>query len=82
MLTPYQLQRQTRLAQPYVEDLPEARAIDNLILLFDVVETLELTVPQMTTIFGATALTYVTELAYGAPEGKPAVAPAGALAGA
>jgi|GEM_PF-2349962 len=73
MLTQYQLQRLRRLAQPYVEDLPATRAIDNLIVIFDVLETIELSAAQMTTIFGATALTYVTELIYGAPEQRVAV---------
>ena len=81
MLTPYQLASLRRLAQPYVEDLPEPRAIDNLILLFDVLETMELSVPQMTVIFGDVALTYVTELVYGEPKGRTPllalVAPAG-----
>lgn len=65
MLTDEQLRRLRTLAHLYVEELPDARALNNLILIFDICEILTLTADQLETVFGAAALQWVTGLVYG-----------------
>lgn len=65
MVTNEQLGRIRNLVQLYVEELPDERALDNLILLFDVCEILELPTERLEAIFGAEALRWVTGLVYG-----------------
>ena len=66
MLGDEQLGRLRILAHLYVEELPDARSVDALILLFDICEILMLIGDQLETVFGAETLRWVTGLVYGA----------------
>ena len=67
MITSDQFNRLRRLVQILSRALPEPRALDALVLLFDVLEILELSQEQMQALFGPAALRYITELVYGSP---------------
>jgi hypothetical protein len=64
-LTPYQLARLRDLAGEYVGALPDGRALEALLLLYDVLEVFELSPGSLETVFGAGALRAITGLVYG-----------------
>lgn len=65
MLGDEQLGRLRNLAQLFVEELPDVRSVNALILVFDICEILALTADQLETVFGAETLRWVTGLVYG-----------------
>jgi hypothetical protein len=73
MVTNEQLKRIRDLAQLNVEKMPDAQALDALVLLYDMCEILELPAERLAQVFGAEALTLVTGLVYG--EGRVATTP-------
>jgi hypothetical protein len=64
-LTPYHLTRLRDLAGEYVSALPDARAQEALLLIYDLLEIFELSPGQCETVFGPDALRYVTGVVYG-----------------
>lgn len=64
-LTPYQLARLRDIAGEYVGALPDGRALEALLLIYDLLEIFALSPGQCETVFGTEALRGLTELVYG-----------------
>jgi hypothetical protein len=64
-LTPYQLARLRDIAGEYVSALPDPRAREALLLLYDLFEIFALSPGQCETVFGTEALRHLTELVCG-----------------
>lgn len=64
-LTPYQLTRLRDIAGDYAAALPDSRALDALLLVYDLLEVFELSSGQCETVFGVETLRYLTGITYG-----------------
>lgn len=64
-LTPYQLTRLRDIAGDYAAALPDSRALDALLLIYDLLEVFELSSGQCETVFGGETLRYLTGITYG-----------------
>ncbi|MFZ1771798.1 MAG: hypothetical protein WAU00_21485 [Caldilinea sp.] len=71
MVSDKQLARLRNLAQLYSEELPDGRALDALVLLFDVCEILGIAPEKLERVFGPAVLTWVTGLVYGEGTAPP-----------
>ena len=71
MVSDKQLARLRNLAQLYSEELPDGRALDALVLLFDVCEILGIAPEKLDRVFGQAVLTWVTGLVYGEGTAPP-----------
>ena len=78
-LSPYQLTRLRDIAGDYAAALPDSRALDALLLIYDLLEVFELSSGQRETVFGVETMRYLTGITYGecAKGGAPAEAAAG-----
>ena len=64
-LSPYQLTRLRGIAGDYAAALPDSRALDALLLIYDLLEGFELSPGQCETVFGVETLRYLTAITYG-----------------
>ena len=64
-LSPYQLTRLRDIAGDYTAALPDSRALDALLLIYDLLEVFELSPGQCDTVFGVETMRYLTGITYG-----------------
>jgi hypothetical protein len=80
-LTPYQITRLRDLAGEYVAALPDERALEALLLIYDLFEIFALSPSQCETILGPGPLRKLTDLVYGERKREEAPEPQGAPGG-